>query len=83
MIIEWLCDPIFYLISSFIYVLPQLEAVQSIGSMTYLVEVFRGISNFMPMTAFGVGVVVFVGIQLLKLASSLFNWVIRKVPTIS
>lgn len=82
MITEKLLD-FFYAIAQWVIgVIPGLDT-SSYGGFAAIVTSLYGVSNFMPVTAFGVALVLYVGIHSVKLISSIVNWIIRKIPTIS
>lgn len=81
MITEKLLDFFFLIAQWVIGCLPGLDTA-SYGGFAAIVTSLYGVSNFMPVTAFGVSLVLYVGLHSIKFVSSVFNWIVRKIPTI-
>ena len=80
MIIEILLD-IFYEIIGFLLTPLQL-VFAPLGSMAGLLELFSYASIFVPMSAFGICLGIWLAFQSVRFTMTIANWIIGKIPTI-
>lgn len=81
MITEFIFNILFGIGNTVINFFPIID-ISSIGGITAIVTSLVAVSSFMPVSAFVFSIYVFVAVNSFKLASSIINWVIRKIPTI-
>lgn len=77
MITEFVLNALFAVVNTMVNFLPMFD-FSNIGGFTAIITSIVACSAFMPLGAFQVSIGVFLGIQTLKFASSLLNWVLRK-----
>lgn len=84
MILEWILTPLFFLAKLFLGLFPAFSVPEGLtSSVSVVFSLLSAVGYFFPLGTFALVVGVFLAFEFLVFSVSGFNWLFRKIPSLS